>query len=135
MVVFGQWFSNHGFLIPALELGFHRLEDTLYCIVNSWKFFIFGLFLWFLGQQFLAHSFLILVLELGFRRWKDTLYCIVNIWNNAMKETKRAVKLLVGVSLQGFQGNICVHCVNVVVYFSILIKDLYALLDLNMFKT
>ena len=42
---------------------------------------------------FLAHGFLILILELGFWRLKNTLYCIVNILYNAMKETKRAVKL------------------------------------------
>ena len=27
-------FSVHGFLIPVLELGFRRLVETLYCIVN-----------------------------------------------------------------------------------------------------
>ena len=27
-------FSVHGFLIPVLELGFQRLVETLYCIVN-----------------------------------------------------------------------------------------------------
>ena len=27
-------FLAHGFLIPVLELGFHRLVETLYCIVN-----------------------------------------------------------------------------------------------------
>ena len=27
-------FSAHGFLIPVLELGFWRLVETLYCIVN-----------------------------------------------------------------------------------------------------
>ena len=27
-------FSAHGFLIPILELGFWRLVETLYCIVN-----------------------------------------------------------------------------------------------------
>ena len=27
-------FSVHGFLIPVLELGFRRLGETLYCIVN-----------------------------------------------------------------------------------------------------
>ena len=27
-------FSAHGFLIPILELGFQRLVETLYCIVN-----------------------------------------------------------------------------------------------------
>ena len=27
-------FSVHGFLIPVLELGFWRLVETLYCIVN-----------------------------------------------------------------------------------------------------
>ena len=27
-------FSVHGFLIPVLELGFHRFVETLYCIVN-----------------------------------------------------------------------------------------------------
>ena len=27
-------FSAHGFLIPVLELGFRRLVETLYCIVN-----------------------------------------------------------------------------------------------------
>ena len=43
---------------------------------------------------FLAHGFLIPDLELGFRRLLETLYCIVNILYDAMKETKRAVKLL-----------------------------------------
>jgi hypothetical protein len=42
---------------------------------------------------FSAHGFLIPYLELGFRRLVETLYCIVNILYNAMKETKRAVKL------------------------------------------
>ena len=42
---------------------------------------------------FVAHGFLIPVLELGFRRLVETLYCIVNILYNAMKETKRVVKL------------------------------------------
>ena len=27
-------FSAHSFLIPILELGFRRLVETLYCIVN-----------------------------------------------------------------------------------------------------
>ena len=27
-------FAVHGFLIPVLELGFWRLVETLYCIVN-----------------------------------------------------------------------------------------------------
>ena len=27
-------FAVHGFLIPVLELGFQRLVETLYCIVN-----------------------------------------------------------------------------------------------------
>ena len=27
-------FLVHGFLIPVLELGFQRLVETLYCIVN-----------------------------------------------------------------------------------------------------
>ena len=27
-------FLVHGFLIPVLELGFRRLVETLYCIVN-----------------------------------------------------------------------------------------------------
>ena len=27
-------FSVNGFLIPILELGFRRLVETLYCIVN-----------------------------------------------------------------------------------------------------
>ena len=27
-------FSVHGFLITVLELGFQRLVETLYCIVN-----------------------------------------------------------------------------------------------------
>ena len=27
-------FPAHGFLIPVLELGFQRLVETLYCIVN-----------------------------------------------------------------------------------------------------
>ena len=42
---------------------------------------------------FSTHGFLILDLELGFRRLVETLYCIVNILYNAMKETKREVKL------------------------------------------
>ena len=27
-------FSIHGFLIPVLELGFRRLVETLYCVVD-----------------------------------------------------------------------------------------------------
>ena len=30
----GMGFSAHRFLIPILELGFRRLVETLYCIVN-----------------------------------------------------------------------------------------------------
>lgn len=33
-VAHGMGFSAHGFVIPILELGFHRLVETLYCIVN-----------------------------------------------------------------------------------------------------
>ena len=82
----------------------------------------------------MAHGFLILVLELGFQRLENTLYYTVNIWNNTMKETNRVVNLYVAFSLQGFQGNLYVLCVNSIVYFPFVLKNLYALVHLKGLK-
>ena len=41
----------------------------------------------------------------------------------------------VGFSLQGFEGNFCVLCVNAIVYFFVFLNNLYVLLHLIRLKT
>ena len=74
----------------------------------------------FSDEWFFAHGFP--VFELGFWRLVNTLYCILNILYNVMKETKRAIMIYDGFSLRGFQGNLCVLCVNVIVYFMLCLR-------------